>query len=70
MHRWIRITLFLAGFCAYNAQAQTYPDRSVRIMVGFAPGGAADVLSRTIGCELTRRWNQPVVADNLAARAA
>lgn len=41
-----------------------YPDRPIRFVVGFPPGGTADVLARAIGRELTESWGQPVVLDN------
>jgi tripartite-type tricarboxylate transporter receptor subunit TctC len=44
--------------------AQTYPDRPVRIVVGFAAGGTGDVLTRLIGQWLSERLGQPFVVDN------
>ncbi len=41
-----------------------YPDRPIRFVVGFPPGGTADVLARAIGRELSDAWGQPVVLDN------
>jgi tripartite-type tricarboxylate transporter receptor subunit TctC len=52
-----------------NAQQRTtttYPSKPIRILVGFAPGGGSDILSRTIGQKLTESWGQPVVTDNRA----
>ena len=46
------------------AQAQTYPAKSVRVLVGFAPGGSTDVTARIMAQELSRLWNQQVVVDN------
>jgi tripartite-type tricarboxylate transporter receptor subunit TctC len=45
-------------------QAQPYPSKTVRIVVGFAPGGSTDVTARIIAQELTRMWGQQVVVDN------
>ena len=49
---------------ALRAEAQTAPQRTVRIVVPFAAGGPTDVLARAIGVKLTERWGQPVVIDN------
>src|SRR5450755_1250674 len=46
------------------APAQAYPVRSVRIIVGFGPGGAADILARLIGQRATERLGQPFIVEN------
>jgi tripartite-type tricarboxylate transporter receptor subunit TctC len=47
------------------AQAQNYPTRPVRIMVGYAPGGGVDVAARIVAQGLTEVWgNQSAVVDN------
>ncbi len=48
---------------AVHAQ-QAYPGKAVRIVVAAAPGGTSDILARTIGQELSKRWGQPVLVDN------
>jgi tripartite-type tricarboxylate transporter receptor subunit TctC len=46
------------------ARAQAYPSRPVRIMVGFPPGGAQDVVARLIGQWLSQRLGQPFIIEN------
>lgn len=46
--------------------AQTYPDKSVKIVVPYPPGGGADILARAIGQKLGTQWGQTVVIDNKA----
>jgi tripartite-type tricarboxylate transporter receptor subunit TctC len=46
------------------AQAQAYPARPVRLIVGFPPGGVADTLARLIGQWLSERLGQPFVIEN------
>jgi tripartite-type tricarboxylate transporter receptor subunit TctC len=45
-------------------QAGNYPDRTIRIIVGFSPGGAPDIVARLIAKELSIAWGQPVVVEN------
>jgi Tripartite tricarboxylate transporter family receptor len=46
------------------ARAQTYPTRPVHIIVGFAPGGAPDIVARLMGQWLSDRLGQPFVIEN------
>ena len=60
------ILLALAAFLAGIAAAQEFPQKSIRFIVPFPPGGATDGLARTLGEKMTETWKQQVVIDNRA----
>src|SRR5260221_1523306 len=61
----MRILLFfLALLLAGGAAAQGYPDKPVRLIVPFPPGGSNDVVGRVIGAQLGERLGQTVIIDN------
>ena len=66
----IALGMLCAGCAFFNAQAQTppagYPARPIRIIVGSAPGGGADIMARAVGTHLAERWGRAVVVDNRA----
>ena len=60
--------LFSAAFfglaIAGPSEAQTYPNRPIRIVVGFVPGAGVDSLARVVGQKLSEMWGQSVIVDN------
>jgi tripartite-type tricarboxylate transporter receptor subunit TctC len=54
----------VAVFAVGLVSAQSYPNRQVRIVVPFPPGGTSDILARTIGARLGEPLGQPVVIEN------
>jgi len=51
---------------SHPAAAQSYPEKPVKLVVPFAPGGPADALGRILGEKLSQRWGQSVVIENRA----
>lgn len=60
----LALALSIPCMMAGQAGAQTYPDRRVRLIVPFPPGGATDVNARILAAELTAHLKQPFVIDN------
>jgi len=63
---WIAALTGVALLAAAGVQAQDYPTRSVRVVVPFPPGGAADRVARLLSERLQARWNQPFLVENRA----
>ncbi len=59
----------VATAAAASAAEPPYPSRPIRLLVGFSPGGATDVVARILGKKLTDAWGQQVVIDNRAGAA-
>jgi tripartite-type tricarboxylate transporter receptor subunit TctC len=61
-------SIFFALLLAPSAPARagSYPDRPIKIIVPFTPGGTSDVLARAVGEQLGRDLGQPVVVENRA----
>ena len=60
---FLKKTLALALLVSGIAFAQTYPDRNIKIMQGFAPGGNADAIARAVGSEISKSMGQAVVVE-------
>jgi tripartite-type tricarboxylate transporter receptor subunit TctC len=59
---WLLAVAILLGF-APLAHAQ-FPDRTVKLVVAYPPGGATDVIARLLAKQLSAQWNQQVVVEN------
>jgi tripartite-type tricarboxylate transporter receptor subunit TctC len=65
--RWTTAALLVLAFaCIGPLPASGYPDRPVRILVPYAPGGGNDTLARLLGRRLEELWRKPVIIENKA----
>lgn len=52
------------GLTAVQASADSYPDRPIRLIVPYTPGGSVDMLARIVAEKLQRKWGQSVIVEN------
>ena len=62
--RWLHGLLIAAGFAAGLVQAQTYPNRPIRMIVPYPPGASVDYTARLLGHRMSETLGQTVVIDN------
>ena len=64
MKTGLRLLIAALLIAALPAHAQSWPQKTVRIVVPFPPGGSNDTLCRIVADKLSTEWNQPVIVDN------
>ena len=64
MFRSILVAVAIGSAIPAMANAQTYPERTVKIIVPFVPGGSTDVTARILAEGLTKAFNQQVIVEN------
>jgi tripartite-type tricarboxylate transporter receptor subunit TctC len=62
--RWIVALIVCLPFSSGAALAQGYPDKPVRLVVPWPPGGSVDIIARLIGVKLGQTLGQSIVIDN------
>ena len=63
--RWLPHALALiAALAASAALAQPYPNRPVKLVVTYPPGGSSDLMARILGQKLSELWGQPVIVES------
>jgi tripartite-type tricarboxylate transporter receptor subunit TctC len=61
---WCKPLILALGIAAVSAQAQTYPSKPIRLLVGSAPGGGTDLMARIVGDKLAIALKTPVIVEN------
>jgi len=60
----VALIVLAAAPCAYAQGAASYPTKTIRYIVGYTPGGTADMLARAVGQKMTEAWGQQVIIEN------
>lgn len=64
MVRMARLAAGLLAVVAFSVQAQGYPNKPIRLVVPFAPGGSSSIVARSMAAEMEKSLGQPFVVDN------
>ena len=64
MKKLSRIIAVFLGFVVLQVSAQTYPNKPLKIVIPYGPGGTPDILGRLIGVKLQTSLGQPVIVEN------
>ncbi|SFQ25402.1 tripartite tricarboxylate transporter substrate binding protein [Variovorax sp. 770b2] len=64
--RYLASTLLVCLPLAAAAQASDFPNKAIRLVVPFPPGGATDAAARLVAVKMSEHWGQPVLVDNRA----
>jgi tripartite-type tricarboxylate transporter receptor subunit TctC len=67
--RWLPATLIGVSLLQWHAaqaqnNANTYPQKPIKILVGFSPGGVPDIVARVLAPRFTETWRQPAIVEN------
>lgn len=58
------VAIMVMVACGSSFAQQGFPSKPVHLLIPYAPGGAVDILGRTLGEELSKKWGQPVLVEN------
>ena len=63
---WSTVLPVLLAFCTAGALAQSYPTRTIKLVVPSSPGGGTDIVARILGQKLSEQLGQQFVVENRA----
>lgn len=69
MLKTLKSTLWLFLLASFSAWPQTYPNKAVKAMIGYAPGSSTDIVGRLLAAKLSDTWKQPVIVENRGGAA-